>query len=1017
MWKLRIEQYFQVQDYALWDVIENGNSFKPVPRITANADGTSTLTISGPVTAEEQAQKKNDVKSRSILLMTLLNEHLLTFSQYKNAKIFFEAIQGRFDGNDATKKTQKTLLKQMYENFNPPSIESLDSIFNRLQKIVSQLDILSENISQEDLNMRFLRSLAAEWNTHVVVWRNKPDIKTMSFDDLYNNFKIVEQEVKRTVVSSSISGSPNMDFLSSPSNTNEVDTASIQVSAASTPVSTDDLEEIDLKRQLALLSMRARRYLQRTGKKITINGSDTAGYDKIKVECFNYHKMGHFARECKSPRSQESKPRNQDSSRKTMIVEETSSKAMVTIDGSGYDWSYIGDDQVPTNMALMPFSDSEKVFDAPIIEDWVFNYDEDDSEEVVLKSKKVQHKPEQVNQPRKENQNPRNNRKNKNQMKIQKLGVGFQFSNKACCMCGSFSHLIKDYDFHDKKTVLKPVSKTMEKKYGQREVRPVWNHAMRVNHQNFSNYRRNFAPITVLTKSGVVPISIARQSSSRVAAPVSTVRLIITVTPKPIVNDAKSRQNAFQKTHSLSRRPFHKQTSLQNRYLVNTAKVKSINTVYTCKGKSVTSAVRKQGSNVVKSSACWVWRPKIKIQDHVSKNSGSYICKRFNYGNPQVALRDTVIFDSGCSRHITKNKSFLLDYQEYDRGFVAFAGSSKGVTILNTLDHLEKFDGKADEGFLVGYSVNSKDFRVYNSKTKKVEKNLHVNFLENKLNVVGSGLEWLLDIDSLTNLMNYQPDSVGNRTNVLNTSSDVPLSNEEVVSSPKDDVGKNTNSINTASATVNTASDKDGTFQRTYGEWNFSTPILVNDVGSSFSHPAALDDFSKISNLEDTGIFNDAYDDINEGVKPDYNNLETVEPKKVTQALDDESWVEAMQEELLQFKLLNVWTLVDLPHGKIAIGTKWTMIHVNESAICVVKNPVYHSKTKHIEIRHHFIRDSYEKRLIEMVKIHIDSNVADLLTKAFDVTRFQLLVASIGIGLKGYFLNDGYADLVQHAGG
>nr|GEX68119.1 hypothetical protein [Tanacetum cinerariifolium] len=93
-----------------------------------------------------------------------------------------------------------------------------------------------------------------------------------------------------------------------------------------------------------------------------------------------------------------------------------------------------------------------------------------------------------------------------------------------------------------------------------------------------------------------------------------------------------------------------------------------------------------------------------------------------------------------------------------------------------------------------------------------------------------------------------------------------------------------------------------------------------------------------------------------------------------------------------------------------------TKIHVdNESAICVVKNPVYHSKTKHIEIKHHFIRDSYEKRLIEMVKIHTDSNVADILNKAFDVTRFQFLVASIGIELKEYLLNDGYANLVQHA--
>ncbi|GJQ94991.1 hypothetical protein Tco_0006130 [Tanacetum coccineum] len=229
------------------DVIENGNSFKPVAQTTANANGTSTSTILGPVTTKEKAQKKNDVKARRI-----------------------------------------------------------------------QLAILGENISQEDLNLKFLRSLAAEWNTHVVVWRNKPDLDTMSFDDLYNNFKIVEQEVKRTVTSSSNSSSQNMAFVSSPSSTNEVNTANVQVSTASTPVTTasthdntgnlidatvyaflanqpngshlvhedleqiheDDLEKMDLKWQLALLSMRERRYYQRTGKKITIKGSDTAGYDK-----------------------------------------------------------------------------------------------------------------------------------------------------------------------------------------------------------------------------------------------------------------------------------------------------------------------------------------------------------------------------------------------------------------------------------------------------------------------------------------------------------------------------------------------------------------------------------------------------------------------------------------------------------------------------------------------------------------------------------------------------------------
>ncbi|GKB27421.1 ribonuclease H-like domain-containing protein [Tanacetum coccineum] len=188
-----------------------------------------------------------------------------------------------------------------------------------------------------------------------------------------------------------------MAFLSSHSNTNEVNTANVQVSTANSPVSTadtpdsttnlsaatvyaflenqpngsqlvhkdleqiyeDDLEEMDLKWQLALLSMRARRNLQRTGKKITINRSDTAGYDKSKVECFNCHKMGHFARECRGPKNQNNRNRNQDSSRRTVNEEETSSKAMVAIDGAAFDWRFMADEEVPTNMDLMAFLNSE----------------------------------------------------------------------------------------------------------------------------------------------------------------------------------------------------------------------------------------------------------------------------------------------------------------------------------------------------------------------------------------------------------------------------------------------------------------------------------------------------------------------------------------------------------------------------------------------------------------------------------------------------------------------------------
>ncbi|GKE83752.1 hypothetical protein Tco_1557494, partial [Tanacetum coccineum] len=181
LWKMRIEQYFLMTDYALWEVIVNGDS--PPPKKTI--DGVEQTYP--PTTAEEKLARKNELKARGTLLVALPNEPQLKFNSYKSDKSLMETIEKRFGGNKESKKVQKILLKQQYENFNGNSSEGLDQIYDRLQKLISQLAIHGETISQEDLNMKLLRSLPSEWKTHTLIWRNKSDLDTLSMDDLYNN--------------------------------------------------------------------------------------------------------------------------------------------------------------------------------------------------------------------------------------------------------------------------------------------------------------------------------------------------------------------------------------------------------------------------------------------------------------------------------------------------------------------------------------------------------------------------------------------------------------------------------------------------------------------------------------------------------------------------------------------------------------------------------------------------------------------------------------------------------------
>ncbi|GKF35081.1 ribonuclease H-like domain-containing protein, partial [Tanacetum coccineum] len=228
-------------------------------------------------------------------------------------------------------------------------------------------------------------------NTHTIVWRNKPEIDTLSLDDLYNNLKIYEPEVKGT--SSLSTNTQNVAFVSS-NNTNSTNGA-VNTALGATTVNTqatavnstiidnlsdvvictffasqpnspqldnedlqqihpDDLKEMDLRWQMAMLKIRARRFLKNIGRKFSMNSTKTIGFDKSKVECYNCHKRGHFSRECKAPRNQENRTR--ESTRRSVSVETTTSNALILCDGLGdYDWSDQAEES-PTNFALMAHS-------------------------------------------------------------------------------------------------------------------------------------------------------------------------------------------------------------------------------------------------------------------------------------------------------------------------------------------------------------------------------------------------------------------------------------------------------------------------------------------------------------------------------------------------------------------------------------------------------------------------------------------------------------------------------------
>ncbi|GKC23125.1 putative ribonuclease H-like domain-containing protein [Tanacetum coccineum] len=266
---------------------------------------------------------------------------------------------------------------------------------------------------------------------------------------------------------------------------------------------------------------------------------------------------------------------------------------------------------------------------------------------------------------------------------------------------------------------------------------------------------------------------------------------------------------------------------------------------------------------------------------------------------------------------------------------------------------LGKFNGKSDEGFFVGYSLSSKAFRVYNSRTKRVEENLHIGFLENKPMIEGTGSKWLFDIDTLTQSMNYVPVSAGTVSNISVGTSEV--NSQKCIVMP---IWKDTSYFDSPIENVDNGEPKTADDAQKQNEDGLNNE---NAKQERFSNDSSSKDVNTVGQQVNTGnpdlntgslklnvvgpsvsiASPNEEDNTEEESKVDLGNITNsyiIEPTSIAKSLSDSSWVEAIQDELLQFKLQQVLILVDLPNRKKAIGTKWVFRNKKDERGIVIRN-------------------------------------------------------------------------------
>ncbi|GJT49290.1 putative ribonuclease H-like domain-containing protein [Tanacetum coccineum] len=375
VWAMKMEYWITNNDMNIWKVIQNGNSLKRTGR-----DRDGRVIILPPTTADEHIAVQRESKARTTLLQSIPDDHVADFHYMDDARDIWNAVKARFGGNAESKKMRKSMLKQEFSEFRISEAEGLHKGYDRMQKILSQLNQLKAKPEDEDINLKFLRALPSSWSQVALTLKTKGGLELLSFDDLYYKLKTLEVDIKgystfsssqsagpsHSAFVSTTSASKKMSYADSPSYSSSTYTAPsnsktgshrsgnviedvLQSFVADTEpeqqlayedfeqIEKMDLEEMDLKWQMAMLSVRVHKFEQKAGRKIDFDKKESARFNKKKVRCYKCLQRGHFARECRAKGGND-KQRYSSFKIQEIGKKEEDSKALITVD-TLVDWT------------------------------------------------------------------------------------------------------------------------------------------------------------------------------------------------------------------------------------------------------------------------------------------------------------------------------------------------------------------------------------------------------------------------------------------------------------------------------------------------------------------------------------------------------------------------------------------------------------------------------------------------------------------------------------------------------